>query len=572
MSTLTIVCPNARRVQVKTTPMMLMRQVLEEACLKSGFEVKIHRLQTQSRKPVDASLPFRLTGLANNATLEMAQKEKTSENAIIELAVQSSSGARHQRKVGVNVPLIDALRQFTEFGEDLTANIDGTVPCIIYMNKRYTGVTELAENSLASLGVSAGKCLLRHNRVKLNAEELAAMEEQQRTETEKKKSLNANFAKLKAENAERERLERQRQEAFDNEKETRERREQEQLRAILPDEQESQPMDTSETSIPHQRDVLQEVPQQNPNSWSFDGPAFSRPAPQNAMRLEELNRLLERVDNSLSPTANAIESRMDAMVNALADGGRISLAQVKARADEAIEQEKEPVEVFADPCDRQAVVFKKILRAATQNEEPMETEEFFEVGIEDVRNMQKDLRKAVRDQTRASFVSKAFIAKKNRQLKMEAYIHTVIRINVGEHVLQICFNTAEQSSNLDDFLKTVFTRSGWKLMFTNMKVNTSETTNFVDVELAPKSTLMASFGGHNVNAADVLQNVTEVTPGEADMISRNWLAENKQFIPFNSTVDEDRKQKRPQIGATTSSSNSGPPAKSAMPKWLQTKK
>lgn len=75
------------------------------------------------------------------------------------------------------------------------------------------------------------------------------------------------------------------------------------------------------------------------------------------MRLEELNNLLERASNAQQ--ASAIDSRMDAMVNALADGGRISLSEICARADEAAEKEKESVVVFADPCERQAVVFKK---------------------------------------------------------------------------------------------------------------------------------------------------------------------------------------------------------------------
>lgn len=178
-----------------------------------------------------------------------------------------------------------------------------------------------------------------------------------------------------------------------------------------------------------------------------------------------------------------------------------------------------------------------------------------------------------RDQTQGSFLSKTYLMKKNRQLKMEAYEHTVLRINVGEHVLQACFNTNERSSNLQTFLDSVFTRTGWKLLFTNMKVNTCETKNLVDLELAPKSTLLASFGGHSVNAAEVLHNVIEVTPDTADAISASWLAVNKPFIPFNSTTNDDRKQKRPTMGtASMSPSSSGPPAKSAMPKWLQTGK
>ncbi|EGT55547.1 hypothetical protein CAEBREN_08079 [Caenorhabditis brenneri] len=566
MSCVTIICPNAKRVQVKTTPMMLLRQVLEEACLKSGFDVNSHRLQTQSRKPVDPSLPFRLSGIANNATLEMTKKEAVSENAEIELAIQSGSGARHQKKVGVNVMLSNVLNDFTaSFGEDLVSTNDGMVPCIVYMNKRYTGA-ELSINSLSSLGVTTGKCLIRHMRVKLSEAEISAMETKLSEEVERKKALDANFTKLKAENAERERLERIRQEAFDNDKEAREEREKEQLKAILPEvpDHQSNLMDTSE---PQQRDVLHEVPERNPNSWSFDGPAFSRPAPQNTMRLDELNRLLERVDNSL--TTAAMENRTDAMVNALADGGRITIAEVRNRAEAAMEEEKEAVEVFANPCDRQAVLFKKGAKA--QEDEPMETEEFFEVGVDDIRNMQKDLRRAVRDQTQASFVSKEFLVKKNRQLKMEAYQHTVVRINVGEHVLQACFKTSERSSNLEVFLNSVFKTPGWKLLFTSMKVVTSETKNFVDLDLAPKSTLIASFGGHSVNANEVLQNVNEVTPEQADSISSSWLSVNKTFIPFNSTVNEDRKQKRHPLPAS-SASCSGPPAKSAMPKWMQTGK
>ncbi|ULT89667.1 hypothetical protein L3Y34_008229 [Caenorhabditis briggsae] len=565
MSCLTIICPNAKRVQVKTTPMMLIRQVLEEACLKSGFEVNRHRLQTQSRKPIDPSLPFRLSGIPNNATLEMIQKEASSENAMIDLAIQSGSGARHQKKVNVKVMLLDVLKDFTaEFGEDLATTVDGSVPCVVYMNKRYTGA-ELAVNSLSSLGVSTGKCLIRYMRVKLNAEELSAMETRLKEEMDRKKAMDANFSKLKAENEERNRLEQLRQEAFDKDKDERKKREEEQLKAIIPETNAPENVEI-DTSGPQNRDVLREVPQQDPNSWSFDGPAFSRPAQQNTMRLEELNRLLERTNNSLESSSH--ESRMDAMVNALADGGRITLAEVRTRADIAMEQEQEVAEVFGDSCDRQAVIFKK--GSKVQAEEPMETEEFFEVGLDDVRNMQKDLRKAVRDQTQASFVSKDYLVKKNRQLKIDAYKHTVVRVNVGEHILQACFNTNEQSYKLDVFLKSVFKISDWKLMFTNMKVVTSEVKNFVDLELAPKSTLIATFGGQTVNAADVVQNVSEVRQEEADRIASQWLSINKTFIPFNSTVNDDRKQKRTTTDSTFSAPSSGPPAKSAMPKWLQT--
>lgn len=48
---------------------------MEEACLKQGFDISIHHLKHQNRT-LDLALPFRLTGLPNNATVEMVQNTK----------------------------------------------------------------------------------------------------------------------------------------------------------------------------------------------------------------------------------------------------------------------------------------------------------------------------------------------------------------------------------------------------------------------------------------------------------------------------------------------------------------
>ncbi|VDO78594.1 unnamed protein product [Heligmosomoides polygyrus] len=58
MNSVTVLCPNARRCSVKVTPGMLMRQVLEEACLKNGFDADSYQLSNQKRH-VDLALPFR---------------------------------------------------------------------------------------------------------------------------------------------------------------------------------------------------------------------------------------------------------------------------------------------------------------------------------------------------------------------------------------------------------------------------------------------------------------------------------------------------------------------------------
>ena len=74
---------------MKTTPSTLLSHILSEACLVGGFEVSAFDLQTQSRKKIDLSLSFRLSGLPNNATLEMIPK-LTANNAQVEIALQVS--------------------------------------------------------------------------------------------------------------------------------------------------------------------------------------------------------------------------------------------------------------------------------------------------------------------------------------------------------------------------------------------------------------------------------------------------------------------------------------------------
>ncbi|VBB31559.1 unnamed protein product [Acanthocheilonema viteae] len=72
MNSVTVICPNSRRCVVKVTPSTQLRKILEEACLKQGFDISTHHLKHQNHT-LDLALPFRLTGLPNNATVEMVQ-------------------------------------------------------------------------------------------------------------------------------------------------------------------------------------------------------------------------------------------------------------------------------------------------------------------------------------------------------------------------------------------------------------------------------------------------------------------------------------------------------------------
>lgn len=98
------------KTKVKVTPSMLMTEVLQEYCKTKGIEVDRATLLHKS-KPVDLSTPFRLTGLANNATLTLGQRASTA-IPIVTVALQLENGSRVQAKVQVNNTLWQVLLGF----------------------------------------------------------------------------------------------------------------------------------------------------------------------------------------------------------------------------------------------------------------------------------------------------------------------------------------------------------------------------------------------------------------------------------------------------------------------------
>lgn len=62
-------------------------QILEEACYREGYGVDFYRL-VHCGIPLDLSLPFRLTGLPNNVTLEMERFSHSSHISEVDVAFQ----------------------------------------------------------------------------------------------------------------------------------------------------------------------------------------------------------------------------------------------------------------------------------------------------------------------------------------------------------------------------------------------------------------------------------------------------------------------------------------------------
>ncbi|PAV90749.1 hypothetical protein WR25_01612 [Diploscapter pachys] len=561
MSGVTVILPNARRVQVKTTPSTLLSHILSEACLMGGFEVSAFDLQTQSRKKIDLSLSFRLSGLPNNATLEMIPKS-TANSAQVEIALQVPSGTRKTQQIAASSSLFEMLALFEkEFGENLTEEVEGQSPCAVYMNKQYSGELELQSNILSSLGIS-GKVLIRFIRMTLTEEQKESIRVKIEEEQKKKQALAVQFEKAKLENEERERIQREMEERFARElaekeavEEAKRKEEEEKWRkereAQIANGQEPMEVDGASQSNLQQnmpmhsgRDMLSDMPMSDPNAWSFDAPVFSfnpnqsRPiAPDpNAFNsasdehISQLNRLLEQIDNSLQNS-----NSLDNLVDIVANQGRIPLSQI-AQIAEALPAEPESFHpVVIEPCDRKAIIFAKEKDGAFESSEPV-PDEFFEVKVEDLKSIQKDLREDVRQQTQRALLPKAFVQNKNRQLKMAAYKNTVIRL----------------------------------------AVETSEK-NFIELDLAPKATLVLKSVdiGSEMVFNELRERINSSTQTEADQLSTEWLAVNTSFRPFTGLAlpEESRQTKRP---STTDGGNDDKRHRSAhetqntnLPKWFK---
>ncbi len=186
-------------MKVKVTPAMLMNEVLQEYCKVKGVE-KDRATLLHKNKPVDLSAPFRLTGLANNATLTVGQRASTAV-PILTVALQLENGARVQAKVQVNNTLWQVLLGFeaqdsalnlTKLMQHepaperkvdffiflskiyfflkkgllrLTGGKEGPLgwmqPVLTLLNKQFSTVEDLSNTSLQSLGLTSGNCLIR---------------------------------------------------------------------------------------------------------------------------------------------------------------------------------------------------------------------------------------------------------------------------------------------------------------------------------------------------------------------------------------------------------------------------
>ncbi|CAO1596544.1 hypothetical protein XANCAGTX0491_000383 [Xanthoria calcicola] len=179
-STVVVIDASARRATIRTTPAMILSDVLQEACNKLGAEASGYGLKHKN-KNLDLSNPIRLSGLSAGAKLELVQLSRSP--SVVSVALQlpeseshGSSGGRLIEKYPSSTTLWLILRNFesmaphrnytaraktkTETGDAGAGRLYHEAPVINIMGRELTSFTDL-QKTLAQLGFNAGSVLLR---------------------------------------------------------------------------------------------------------------------------------------------------------------------------------------------------------------------------------------------------------------------------------------------------------------------------------------------------------------------------------------------------------------------------
>ncbi|KAJ5647151.1 hypothetical protein N7490_003523 [Penicillium lividum] len=179
-----VIDATAKRATIKTTPAKYLTDILQEACLKLGYNSSQYGLK-HNRKQLDLSLTFRLSGLSSGAKLELVQASRSPSVVTVGLQLpeseaQGAPNGRIQDKFPSTTTLWLILRKF-EAGvagngqvRNLTARgvpstIDGDSgsgrlfyesPVLRILERELSSFTDL-QKSLAQLGFNNGSVLIR---------------------------------------------------------------------------------------------------------------------------------------------------------------------------------------------------------------------------------------------------------------------------------------------------------------------------------------------------------------------------------------------------------------------------
>jgi len=174
MPYLNVDCGRAVRLKIEVTPNTTLGEVLTSACARRGLDASAHGLRHgRTRKALDATTIFRLSGLDNNATVELtdapagggrsaavgAAAAAPGGGAPVRVALQLESGERRTGELAAGASLYETLQALCPELLAPGALAAGHVPGIVD-GRPVSGVAELSATTLAAIGVKPGTAAL----------------------------------------------------------------------------------------------------------------------------------------------------------------------------------------------------------------------------------------------------------------------------------------------------------------------------------------------------------------------------------------------------------------------------
>ncbi|CAL4066587.1 unnamed protein product, partial [Meganyctiphanes norvegica] len=162
---LTVLCPNGRRVTVKTTPNTSVIQILEDACKKQGFDPDVHDLK-HHRRILDVSSTVRYANLPNNCALEMVDAAKPRTASLVTVNVSTEAGLRLMDDFPATATLREVLAHLeSKSGQEvfLLPPPESTQQPLLVYSMRRINHDQLDTTTLKSLGLVSGKCMFRYS-------------------------------------------------------------------------------------------------------------------------------------------------------------------------------------------------------------------------------------------------------------------------------------------------------------------------------------------------------------------------------------------------------------------------
>ena len=194
MSSWNIVCPNARRQQIKIQPNTKVLEVLEEAAKRQGLDPNEYNLVYQKRV-LDISLTTRLTGIASNATLDLRKSDTLRKYQDVIIVLQLIDGTKLAPKsFRPDITTFEMILQsYKTESETLRAalesdNSDTHLTCV-FLNEQICGLYQLKNTTLKDMGLLNGRVLIRVDMVRVENEQFKRKNDEFEQKLQKKLKL-----------------------------------------------------------------------------------------------------------------------------------------------------------------------------------------------------------------------------------------------------------------------------------------------------------------------------------------------------------------------------------------------